>query len=226
MRYYLLYIMLVLGANVSWANDTLLVNKDFRFTDGLYHNIDQLQANQPAYEIGRLDGRLVLQEEAYLLKIEHLYPLGHPTQRFDLTGFPIIVLKGIPYIRARQDEGRQFTVYAGLRVRGRLCYYAYEEPGLDTMLMKAYNPLTGKPFRQKEVVRETSQLQEYLLDLHTGEVLQYNLDNLLTAMANDEALCNTLSTLPIQEAENRMQKALLIYDDRNPIYLPAPLTEQ
>jgi hypothetical protein len=200
--------------------DSVLLDKAYRFVDGAYGSWADLLENRPTYSLARLDGSLVLQAQEYTLKVERLHAIGRPDLPFDLQDLPVICLNGLPYVRTYFDSVRQFTVYAGLRVRGRLSYFAYELPVQDTVLIQAYNPYNGRPFRQQHVVKPGVALQEYLLNLTTGEVWPYTLPNLLTAIADDPALVKSLAQRSPEEARERMQKVILIYDDRHPLYLP------
>ena len=206
--------------------DTALVDVNFKFTDGLYVNAEQLRTNRPEVRFNILAGNLIVQEEDFLLKVENLHPQGRPDMPLPLDKVDFMVVNGLPYIQAYQDEERDFTVYSGLRVRGKLCYFAYSQNQADTILIKAYNPVNGIPFRQQNVVRDREQLVEKVLDLTNGEVVDYNLDNLLQLFEEDPALIKSLTSLSEEEAQKRLQRCLLIYDDRHPIYLPAaePLT--
>jgi hypothetical protein len=216
----LLFFFIGLQAQTT-ANDSLLVDVNFRFTDGVYENAEALRTNQPSVAFKFLAGNLVLQEEEFLLKVETLFPKGRPDLPMELQQVDFICVNGLPYIRAYVDTIRNFTVYSGLRVRGRLCYFAYEQNQPDTVLIKAYNPRTGKPFRQQNVIREKNRLTERILVLATGEISPFDRVNLLRLMATDVALTKTLESLTVKEAEERLQRTLLIYDDRHPIYLPA-----
>lgn len=212
-----------LGAMHWPTNDSLLaVDVNYRFVDGVYKDIEALKTNQPSYTLANVSGSLVLQEEEYLLKVEKLHPLGRADLTLSLPDFQVICVNGLPYIQAFTHEERQFTVYAGLRVRGRLCYYNYEQNYPDTVLIRAYNPVTGRPFRQQNLVREQAQLSEKVLDLSTSEVHDFTLENMLQLLATDDALVSSLTKLSPAEATARLQRCLLIFDDRHPYYLPAP----
>ncbi len=222
MRMVLLLIGLLLCLGASYAQpDSILVDKDYQFLDGAYPSWEALLAAKPTYSLAALDGSLVLQSEEYLLKVETLHPKGRSDMAFDLAQWPIICLNGLPYVRAYLDSARQFTVYAGLRVRGRLSYYAYEVPTQDTVLIQAYNPYNGRPFRQQEIVKPGANLQQQLVNITTGQSWPYSLGNLLQAISNDPALVKSLAQHSEAEAQTRMQKVILIYDDRHPLYLAA-----
>lgn len=224
MKRFLSSIFLVLIATLfaNGQSDSALVDVNFLFTDGLYANVEQLRSNRPEVRFNILAGNLIVQEEDFLLKVENLYPQGRPDMPLPLDRVDFMVVNGLPYIRAYQDEKRSFTVYSGLRVRGKLCYFAYSQNQADTILIKAYNPVNGIPFRQQNVVRDREELVERVLDITNGEVVEYNLDNLLVLFEEDPALVKSLTSLSPEEAQKRLQRCLLIYDDRHPIYLPKP----
>ncbi|MEL6659465.1 MAG: hypothetical protein AAFR36_23590 [Bacteroidota bacterium] len=216
----IIFLVVISSLYANSQNDTILVDKNFQFTDGLYSDAASLRTNRPNKSFSTLAGNLILKEEDYLLKVETLFPRGRPDLPLILDDIDFVVVNGLPYVRAYQDSARQFTVYAGLRVRGKLCYFSFAQNQPDTILIKAYNPLNGRPFRQQNVVRDREQVVEKVLDLESGEIVDYNLDNLLALFAEDPALVKSLNSLSADEAEERLQRCLLIYDDRHPIYLP------
>lgn len=212
----------VLGSSHWPFNDSLqAVDVNYRFVDGVYTSIEALKTNVPSYPLANISGSLVLQEEEYLLKVEGLHPRGRADLPLNLSDFKIICVNGLPYVQAYQEEERQYTVYAGLRVRGRLCYFAYEKTYPDTVLIRAYNPLNGRPFREQNIVRDQYQLHEKVLDLSTGAVHDFNLENMLVLLEADKPLIGSLANMTENEAQARLQKCLLIFDDRHPFYLPA-----
>lgn len=209
-----------LVAQLSASDSLVPVDVNYRFVEGVYTDVEALKRNEPTHVLANLGGNLVVQEDEYLLKVEHLHLRGRPDLRLQLADLKVICVKGLPYVQAYQDTLRQFTVYAGLRVRGRLSYYAYEQQRPDTFLVKAYNPLTGRPFRQQNVIREKSYLMEKVLNLETEKVHDFDLDNMLELLATDEALVKSLRQLSPAEATARLQRCLLIFDDRHPFLLP------
>ena len=202
------------------SDSLVLLNKDFQFRDGIYHNIEQLRANQPQIALENLGGSLVWQENAYLLKIETLYPMGRPDLEFKLDDFEIVTYKGLPFFRVFTDSIRGFTAYAALRVRGRLSYYSYERSYMDSVMIKAYNPATGQPFRQQKMARPQLENIKKVINIATGQLLDFTLDNMFLLLEDDPSLIKTLEALSVEEALKKMERFLLIYDDRNPLYLP------
>lgn len=221
MQHWLLIIALLASYTGYSQEDSLPVNRDFLFTDGLYADLTDLQQNMPSRTLLGIDGQMVLQQEDYSLKVEQLYPKGRPELAIDLNTISAIVIKGIPYLRVQQDTVLGFTEFSGLRVRGRLSYFTYEHNGQDSVLIKAYNPQTGRPFRQQKVVRPKKETRELVLNLATAEILDFTPENMELLMADDEQLLQTLQSLEEDEVESRLHRLLLIYDDRHPLLLPA-----
>lgn len=200
--------------------DSQLVDVRFRFQDGVYSQVGDLCNNQPRIAFKHLGGQIVLQEAAYLLKVENLYPIGRPDMPLPLDSVAAIAVNGLPYIKVRTDTVHGFTVFAGLRVKGRLSYFSYTENTQDTVVIKAYNPVTKRPFRQKPIVRQQQAQVETIVNITTGQRWPFTVPGLLAAIADDTALVKTLTQLPPQEARTRLEKTLLIYDDRHPLRLP------
>lgn len=202
------------------TTDSLPLNKDFEFTNGLYKDVAQLRTNQPEVLLKHLSGSLVFMENDYLLKIEKLYPQGHPEMVYDLTEIEVVTYQGLPFFKVAEDSLRGYTSYAGLRVRGRLSYFSYEYAYQDSVMIKAYNPATGRPFRQQKVATPKVNEVRKVINIATGESLDFELENMYLLLADDPSLINTLKSLSPAEAREKMERFLLIYDDRNPLYLP------
>jgi len=200
--------------------DSLPLDKDFQFTNGLYTDVAELRTNRPKVLLETLGGSLVFMENSVLLKIEELHPKGYPNSTYDLNTIEVIVYQGLPFFRIDQDSTRGFTVYAGLRVRGRLSYFSYEQSYTDSVLISAYNPATGKPFRQQKMARDQVTQMRKVVNLATGERCDFELDNMYHLLADDPSLIKTLRAMPLEEARQKIERFLLIYDDRNPLYLP------
>ena len=117
-------------------------------------------------------------------------------------------------------------VFVGLKVRGKLCYYAYETKEERWVEIAAYNPLTGKPFRKGKVSKEIEVVREYLLHFENGQVRAFDKAGLLHFIEDDEQLWKTVDELTDEEVKRKLYKCLLIYDDRNPVYLPLKTKKQ
>jgi len=207
-------------AFLSAQVDSLPLDADFRFQDGLYLSLQQLQANQPAYQWKEVEARLAANNDRYFAQMEYVRPRG--LDPIPLEEIYAIVLDGLPYLRLRDSTlSRRATSFAGLRIRGRLCYYTFESKQEKMVEIAAYNPLTGRPFRKASVKRDESVLAERVLHLPTGRRGTLSRGSLARLMSDDPQMVRTVEALPDEGLEEKLYKCILVYDDRNPMKLPA-----
>ncbi|MEZ4986953.1 MAG: hypothetical protein R2795_18270 [Saprospiraceae bacterium] len=200
--------------------DSQRVDVSYAFRDGVYSQLTDLRLNTPTIAFKNLGGQMVLQADEWLLKVETLHPLGRPDLEIPLDQVAAICVDGMPYVFAYKDSLRRFSVFAGLRVKGLLSYYAYDTLAYDTVMVRAYNPVNGRPFREKAVARPRAELTEKIIHLGTGQTWDFDPEGMAQAIADDAVLTATLKSLTEEEQLARLQKILLIYDDRHPLWLP------
>jgi hypothetical protein len=200
--------------------DSAMLDKRFEFRDGVYLTFEELQNNTPAYSWKELDTKLASSSSGASAQAEYIIvrASGDTLSKEGLWG---ISLNGLPYI-CLQDQGAGSTAmrFASLKVRGRLCLFTFETEKKEWVEIAAYNPLTGKPFRKGKVSKEVQVTHEFLLDFTTGEIQPFKKNNLLQLIKEDHQLWRTVNELSEDEADDKLYRCLLIYDDRNPIYLP------
>ncbi len=209
--------LLVLGRSLMAQPNSSLLTKNFKFKDGIYVNFTDFQQNKPSYTWEEVNARLATSDEGFVAQVEYI---KKDQQIIDLQQIWGICLGGIPYIRLPKGEITDAaTVFAGLRVRGKICYFKYKDEAIDTVEVKAYNPLNGRPYRQAKVPVERTVQQERMLHFQTGEVADFNIQNLLIWIQDDRQLWNTVRDLSLEEADEKLFRCLLIYVDRNEVYL-------
>ncbi|NBC08376.1 MAG: hypothetical protein GVY26_14375 [Bacteroidetes bacterium] len=220
-----LYLTFASALSLSAQVDSLPLDADFVFQDGVYLTLQELQQNQPAYEWKEVEARLAANRDKYFAQMEYLKPRG--LAAIPVTEVYAFVLKGLPYIHVADSmQTGKAATFAGLRVRGKLCYYTYERQEPKVVEMAAYNPLTGKPFRKGQVERETTIKIEHVLDFTTGQRLPLSRQNLMVLMADDQEMIRTVAELPEEGLGEKLYKCVLIYDDRNSVKLPVYPTKQ
>ncbi len=207
-----------LSVGVSVAQrDSLLLTKNFKFTDGVYVNYADFQKNQPTYRWQDVNANLATSEEGFVAQVEYI---RHDREDLDLEQIWGICLGGIPYIRLPRGEVTDAaTVFAGLRVRGKISYFRYKDEETEFYEVKAYNPLNGRPYRQAKVPVEKTVEREFMLDWESGKMEVFSVENLLDWIADDRQLWESFRELSPREAADRKFRVLLIYDDRNLVYL-------
>lgn len=188
----------------------------FRFNDGIYFSFEECKADRPRYTWQELNGHLVSNGKTLLAKVEKLNHTqsGAAILLDSLWGLSI---DGVPYIKVAVSPG--FTTFAGFSARGALCPYSFETDTLQKVEIVAYNPVTGRPFR-KGAVKNKERLQHTkILRWETGQTADFTRAVFMEWIADDAQLSKTIKDLSPEEAEKKLYKSLLIYNDRHIVYL-------
>ncbi|MFN7115336.1 MAG: hypothetical protein ACK4TA_00970 [Saprospiraceae bacterium] len=208
----------IIHYNVLFAqNDNILITKNFKFNDGIYLTLQDLQKNQPNFSWNQVVANLASSDEGFIVQVESIKT---EEQTLDLQQVWGICIKGMPYVRLPKEESNSTaTIFAGLRVRGKISYFSYDAVIKEMQEIKAYNPLTGRPFRTAKLPVEKQVIREKILDFNTGQIADFNKANFLSWIENDRQLWNTVRDFTEKDVEEKLFKCLLIYVDRNEIYL-------
>lgn len=197
--------------------DSLLLTKNFKFNDGVYMQFADFQKNKPTFTWAELNARMVTSDEGFVAQVEYL---KNDLQVIDLQKVWGICIEGIPYIQLKETQKENRAArFASLRVRGKICYFSFPKEVTEMVEIKAYNPLNGRPYRSSRIPVEKIEIQEQMLDFQTGEIAAFTKENFMQWIADDPQLWNTVKDLSPSETEEKLFKCLLIYVDRNNVYL-------
>jgi hypothetical protein len=206
--------------NITQGQEKQLSN-DFQFENGVFMSYEAFKSNTPDYtwETVQYDAHASKEKR----KIQFRYINAIDTA--DKTYTPIvqdsiwgISVNGVPYIRVFIGS-RGVSEFVALRTRGRICYFTYEGFQKVKVPLTVYDPRTGEPVFVKEVINEEEFTYEKMMQFETGEVGNFNLSTFKEWIANDKKLLDTINALEEKEATGKMYKSMLIYNDRNPVYL-------
>jgi len=203
------------------AQDTVVVSKNFLFNDGIYLTLESFQQNQPDLHWDSVKTNIFTNPQTFLTQIEFI-KLRNQTENknLDLENIWGISLAGIPYIRLdKKAVKKDLTVFAGLQLRGKICYFTYEDYVTKKILMPVYNPVTGRPYRVAEIERESLERYKKIMRFDTGEIVDFNPENVRLWTADDQQLIRSMNELSAPALEERLFKILLIYDDRNKVQI-------
>lgn len=217
MRSILLLFILLPILSFAQEDSLVLLTKNFKFEDGIYLSFEDFKQNQPSISWDSVFARLHTNPQNFITLVDTIHFKDSTTELGKLWGFS---LGGIPYIDIGERNDAGLQRYAGLKVRGSICYYLMEEKFEETETITAYNPLTGVPFRQAEIVTEKERERPFIMSFETGQKLDFELDNFIDWIQDDEQLVKTVMNLTEQDRAAKLFKALLIYIDRNPAYVP------
>ena len=192
--------------------DSLRLTKDFRFTDGVYELPTDWQRNQPTTALPE-DFNPIISPRTGMLRMT--------SAPDDLLHYWGISYEGVPYIRIPADSiGSPLPTFAPLKVRGKICYFTYETTRTDSIDFAAYNPRYGYAFRRARLERTQPVQLERILHFETLELVPFNRHNLLRWTESDRAIYRTIEWIREEELAEKLYKALLVFDDRHPVYLP------
>lgn len=207
------------------STDTLvLLGKNFHFQDGIYTNYEAFRNNRPDAKWEEVKAEVYTNPQNFSTQLGTIE--WKDSSRFELQADSLwgVCLGGIPYIRLPyRPMDKPMTVFAGLQLRGNICYFSFEDEVKRKIPMPVYNPLTGKPYQVGYVERVQRITYEKLLRFESGQIVDFTYDNFREWISDDPKLLNTVNELSEAEIYQKLFKCLLIYDDRNPVKVPSPV---
>jgi len=196
------------------------LTQSFRFENGVYKTFDAFQRNMPTHTGNMIEGNFFINEKTKQAKIEYIRLKG-TGKKLNLDSIWGVVIRGIPYVRAATNlPVHSLKVFASMEVRGNICYYAYDDIEEKELTFKAYNPLIGKPFRTGKAMRKLPVIKEKMLRFATGEVVDFNYENLLKWTVEEPDIIAALKSLGPIKAEDKLFDALLLYNDKHGVNFP------
>ena len=199
------------------------LNNLHRFNDGLYSNLGDFQRDAPRWPFGA-----VAPVEYWINADSNELHLAYKSPPTDQKAQPLldslwgVSLFGIPYLRVQREELPTKTIFARLHVVGKLCYLYYEGIELQTVEMKVHHPITGDVVASHPVQNRVRVVRQKLLSAESGEMGNFLPKEFVRFIGDDPALQRTLEGLNAWEAQEKLFKMLLIYNDRHPFYLSSP----
>ncbi len=205
----------------SWAQKGKVINQSFDFQEGVYMSFEDFQFNRPTYTLDIVAGELVTNEEEWTIKAQNMRIKREDSEKpLDLSQVWGICFNGIPYVKRNLTEGPvTFAIFTGIKLRGKICYYSYEEEETKMITVSAYNPLNGRPFRTGKVATKELVKKEKMLHFENGEIVDFTRENLLKWIADDPQLVSSIKDLGDDLPWETLYKCLRIYLDRHKVYV-------
>lgn len=211
----------LLAGSLFAQPDSVLVSKNFQFREGIFLSYQSFRSNAPDLAWEEVEATLFTNPQTYITHISEVRIEEGEGGVVDPDSIWGICLQGIPYIRLERDWiQKELATFAPLELRGKICYFDFNRKDTVQVKMTAYNPVNGLPFRQAMVGKEVEVNCARILNFETGEVADFTRDNLLRWIADDPALMQAALELREDELESKLFKILLIYVDRNGVYIP------
>ena len=203
------------------AQDSLQITNNFEFNNGVYLTITDLQKNQPNYNWQEVKASAHINREKNIVRFEYLNlvdSLENVIGNLTNTEFWGICVDGVPYIRVA-DTMLKEVQFVGFRTRGRICYFEYDSYERRSVPMTIYDPKTKKPVWVQNVENKDAVVKQKMMDFSTGKVEDLDIAIFKDWIKNDQQLINTINDLSEKEANRKLYKMMLIYNDRHPYLL-------
>ncbi len=199
------------------AQDSMLLNRSFRFDDGIYLNYEQFKNNRPAYSMEDISMVYVVNPQTLLAQVASVTLPSE--EKLDLSKLWGVCIKGRPFIQVNKERvGKSLASFAGFSVLGQLCFFTFDVPVEVPVEIKAYNPLTGKPFRSGTISKTEVRQAQLMMDFQSGEILPFSKNNLLKWVDNDSRISNLVRSLEPDDGDTLL-RALIAYNDRNLLFI-------
>lgn len=207
----LLVVLLNLATAITLAQSPF--SADYDLPEGIYLSHAAVLSAQPDFPWEAISGEMVQLPEEFRLQISN-YQYKDADLDQDLVPYAVS-LEGQLYLFLRNNRQRNFHDFVGLRVAGTLSVITYDTTIQTRQLMKAYNPINGRPFREAYVERSKTVPLTKIWHLPSGRLVPLRRADLLAFIGNDEELTQALLKLD-EVTEDLLLRAVKLYDDRHP----------
>ena len=209
---------------------------EFRFTDGIYLNFDQVKLNSPIPK-SKLLTSIDYNDREFFKKILE----GDKIYFYDNMGVRQEVAKntiwgysrnGVIYIQV-QDNFNRITFV------GNICHFVADVTTIDSRSYNSpygyydpyyspysyssyYNPYSPyySPYRSNMTRNE---LKQYLIDFESGKVLEFDISNTELLLMKDDKLYEEYVQLSRKKKKELMFVYIRKFNENNPLYIPVPV---
>jgi len=209
---------------------------EFRFTDGIYLNFDQVKLNSPIPK-SKLLTSIDYNDREFFKKILE----GDKIYFYDNMGVRQEVAKnsiwgysrnGVIYIQV-QDNFNRITFV------GNICHFVADVTTIDSRSYNSpygyydpyyspysyssyYNPYSPyySPYRSNMTRNE---LKQYLIEFESGKVLEFDVSNTELLLMKDDKLYEEYVQLSRKKKKELMFVYIRKFNENNPLYIPVPV---
>ena len=188
-------------------------NKNFHFKDGIYFNFEQFKNNNPTNKnriITNLDyDALDFYEKLFEKEIIYMFDDFGVKQQIDIYNLWGFCNNGIVYINWETDFNR-------IAIIGNICHFIANKTVYNTN----YSPYNNYYYDPYATQTSTSQeLRQYILNFETGEVYNYNYQNIEIILMSDPELYDEYHDLSRKKRKKLKFVYIRKYNIRNPIFI-------
>ena len=208
---------------------------DFKFTDGIYLNFDQVKANKPIPKAKLLTSADYNDREFFnkVFSSDKIYfydeiGVRQEVEKNNIWGF---ARNGVVYVLVQGNFNR-ITFF------GNICHFVADVTTYDSRYnyyspygyydpyysypysYGSYYPYGSyySPYRQQSLAR--NELKQYIIDFETGKILEFSVENVEILLMKDPSVYDEYVQLPRKKKKELMFVYIRKFNEKNPLYLP------
>ena len=213
-------LFLFASAGLAAQSGPVMVTKNFHFREGIYLSYASFRNDSPDLGWDQVEAKWYTNPKTFLTQMEYIRPKTTGQTAVDPDSIWGFCMQGVPYMRLSRDWiKKELATFAPIQLRGKICYFDFDRMDTTDVLITAYNPANGMPFRKGVIKKEHEVKYAKILEFETGKVADFNRQNLLAWIGDDQQLVEAVLALREEELKAKLFKSLLIYVDRNHVYV-------
>jgi hypothetical protein len=213
---------------------------DFKFTDGIYLNFDQVRENSPIPKAKLLTSAEYNDRDFFkkLFAADKIYfydemGVRQEVSKDDVWGFS---RNGVIYVMVQGNYNRITFV-------GNICHFVADVTTYDNYDNNYYSPYGYyspyyspysyygygggyypygsyySPYYNRPSTAR-NEIKQYIIDFESGRVMEFTLDNVKVLLMKDPAVYEEFVKLPNQKQKELMFVYVRKFNEKNPLYLP------
>ncbi len=207
---------------------------DFRFTDGIYLNFDQVKMNKPIPKAKILTSVDYNDREFFKKVLEpgkiYFYDNMGVRQEVAMNNIWGYSRNGVLYVQIQGNFNRitfvgsichfvaDVTTYDSRYYNSPYGYYdPYYSPYGYSNYYNPYNPYYY-PYGQSNMSR--TELKQYIIDFESGKILEFDVENTELLLMKDSTLYDEYVQLSRKKKKELMFVYIRKFDENNPLYIP------
>jgi hypothetical protein len=207
---------------------------EFRFTDGIYLNFEQVKMNSPIPKAKLLTSVDYNDREFFkkIFEMDKIYFYDNMGIRQEVAKNSIwgYARNGVIYVQIQEGFNRITFVgsichfVADITTNDSRYYnspYGYYDPYYSPYgYSNYYNPYSPyySPYRQSNMSR--NEIKQYLIDFESGKVLEFDVENTELLLMKDNQLYEEYVQLSRKKKKELMFVYIRKFNEKNPLYIP------
>ena len=213
MKHILLCLIMLSVATMVCSQTKQVYDEDFVFTDGLYLNKEMMQKNKPI-DKARIKSQIDPDDLAFF---------DYLTQETTVTLFDEVGNEVTVKTSSLCSGGVIYVYYNGyfnrVGIVGSICHFLGTKTYLNTR-DPFYGGMYGRYGMYGPAYTTSTEAQQYLLNFETGDILEYNANNLEHMLMKDPELHDEFTDLKRKKRNAKLFYYMRRFNEKHPLYIP------